>query len=44
MNRRNFVFTSSGAAIGSLIVPGLPDADESGLSTGQPKPLRSATA
>jgi len=46
MNRRNFLFTSSGAAIGTLTVPGIaaeppshspyPD---SGLVTGSPKPL-----
>lgn len=40
MDRRSFVFASSGAAVGTLIVPGLASEDESGLSTGQPKPLR----
>ena len=48
MNRRNFLFTSSGATAGSLLVPGMADADEgdkspyagSGLITGTPKPLR----
>lgn len=48
MNRRNFLFVSSGAAAGSLLVPGLAEADEgdnspfagSGLATGKLKPLR----
>lgn len=48
MNRRTFVFASSGAAAGSLIIPGFADTDgighpppdPSGLTTGQPKPLR----
>jgi len=47
MNRRNFLFTSSGAAAGTLIVPGLAESAEgdsplagSGLATGKPKPLR----
>jgi len=46
MDRRNFLLTSSGAAIGSLAVPGLAAEDEnsgyadSGLITGTPKPLR----
>lgn len=48
MNRRNFLFASSGAAAGSLLVPGLAAADDadkspyagSGLITGKPKPLR----
>lgn len=48
MNRRNFLFGSSGAAAGSLLVPGLTEADEgdkspyagSGLVTGKLKPLR----
>lgn len=48
MDRRNFLFVSSGAAAGSLVVPGLADADDadkspyagSGLITGTPKPLR----
>jgi Fe-Mn family superoxide dismutase len=48
MNRRNFLFTSSGAAAGTLLIPGLAEADEadrsgyagSGLLTGNPKPLR----
>lgn len=48
MNRRGFFFASSGAAAGSLVVPGLANADEgdkspyagSGLVTGTPKGLR----
>ncbi len=48
MDRRNFLFTSSGATAGALLVPGLAEADEadkspyadSGLITGKPKPLR----
>jgi Fe-Mn family superoxide dismutase len=48
IHRRAFLFASSGAAAGSLLVPGLAEADEggpspfadSGLVTGQPKPLR----
>ena len=48
LNRRTFFFTCSGAAAGSLVVPGLMAADEghnplvakSGLSTSKPKPLR----
>jgi Fe-Mn family superoxide dismutase len=47
LSRRNFLFVSSGAAAGSLLVPGLAEADErddyfskSGLVTGAPKPLR----
>jgi Fe-Mn family superoxide dismutase len=48
VNRRTFLFTSSGAAAGSLLVPGLAAADDgegspyagSGLVTGTPKPLR----
>ncbi len=48
MNRRNFIFASSGAAAGTLIVPGLLEAGEddkspyagSGLITGKLKPLR----
>jgi Fe-Mn family superoxide dismutase len=47
MNRRSFVFSSSGAAAGSLLVAGVPDVDlvasqvsESALVTGAPKPLR----
>lgn len=46
-NRRNFLFTSTGAAAGSLLVPGFAEAQEadnpfagSGLVTGTPKPLR----
>jgi Fe-Mn family superoxide dismutase len=47
-SRRNFLFASSGAAAGTLAVPGLLDADDSaagdfshsGLVTGQPKPLK----
>jgi Fe-Mn family superoxide dismutase len=49
LNRRNFLFASSGAAAGSLVVPGLAEADEnaadysdSGLVTGKPKPLKHA--
>jgi Fe-Mn family superoxide dismutase len=48
MNRRHFIFASSGAAAGTLIVPGLLEAGEddqspyagSGLITGALKPLR----
>ena len=48
MERRDFLFASSGAAAGSFLVPGLVEADEadqspyagSGLITGKPKPLR----
>jgi Fe-Mn family superoxide dismutase len=48
MNRRNFLFVSSGAAAGSLLAPGFAEADEgdkspyagSGLVTGKLKPLR----
>jgi hypothetical protein len=48
MDRRNFLFASSGAAAGSLLVPGFVEADEggkspyadSGLATGSLKPLR----
>jgi Fe-Mn family superoxide dismutase len=46
MDRRHFLFASSGAAAGSLVVPGLAEADDhspyagSGLVTGAPKPLR----
>lgn len=48
LNRRNFLFASSGAAAGSLLVPGFAEADEgdkspyagSGLITGKPKTLR----
>jgi Fe-Mn family superoxide dismutase len=47
-SRRNFLFISSGAATGSMLVPGLSNAaddahnhfTDSGLVTGQPKPLR----
>ena len=46
-SRRNFLFASSGAAAGTMLVPGLAEANrddrafsESGLVTGQPKPLR----
>jgi len=49
-SRRNFVFISSGAALGNLIVPGTVQSEEStlqtldfsksGLVTGQPKPLK----
>ena len=48
MHRRSFLFASSGAAAGSLLVPGFAEADDkdtspyagSGLTTGTPKPLR----
>jgi Fe-Mn family superoxide dismutase len=48
MNRRMFVFASSGAAAGSLLVPGFAEPEEvdlaplagSGLATGKLKPLR----
>ena len=49
MDRRTFVFASSGAAAGSLLVTGFAEAhdddaksphSESGLATGKPKPLR----
>lgn len=48
LNRRSFLFASSGAAAGTLVVPGTLNAVESGaidfsqsgLVTGQPKPLR----
>ena len=46
INRRTFLFTSSGAAAGSFVAPGLAGADEgsplagSGLATGKPRPLR----
>jgi Fe-Mn family superoxide dismutase len=48
ISRRHFFFASSGAAAGSLLVPGLLDAAEpdkpdfatSGLATGTPKPLK----
>lgn len=48
MNRRKFLFASSGAAAGTFAVPGLLEAAESGaidfsasgLVTGQPKPLK----
>ena len=48
MDRRAFLFTSSGAASGSLLVPGLAEAQDgspspyanSGLITSKPKPLR----
>ncbi len=47
-SRRNFLFVSTGAAAGSLLVPGSATAEtgphehfaDSGLVTGQPKPLR----
>lgn len=50
-SRRDFVFLSSGAALGNFAAPGLARADEdataskldfsqSGLVTGQPKPLK----
>ncbi len=48
LNRRTFLFASSGAAAGSLLVPGLVGAEDgdtspyagSGLVTGKPKALR----
>ena len=48
MNRRNFLFASSGAAAGTLLVSGIAEAEEgvkapfaeSGLTTGKLKPLR----
>jgi Fe-Mn family superoxide dismutase len=48
IGRRNFLFTSSGAAAGAMIVPGVLEAQEhapaivskSGLATGQIKPLK----
>lgn len=48
VSRRNFLFASSGAAAGSLVVPGLLEAadansvdfSQSGLATGQLKPLK----
>src|SRR5687768_11693757 len=48
ISRRNFFFASSGAAAGSLLVPGLLEAADpdkldfatSGLTTGTPKPLK----
>lgn len=47
VNRRNFLFASTGAATGALMAPGLAEAEEapadyaqSGLVTGQPKPLK----
>jgi Fe-Mn family superoxide dismutase len=46
-SRRNFLFISSGAAAGTILIPGLSDAAQgdspfanSGLVTGKPKPLR----
>jgi Fe-Mn family superoxide dismutase len=49
MHRRSFLFASSGAAAGSLLIPGLTEGAEqdsplagSGLATGKPKPLRHA--
>ncbi len=48
LSRRNFLFASSGAAAGTMLVSGLPEAEAadgvnfsaSGLVTGKPKPLR----
>jgi Fe-Mn family superoxide dismutase len=47
MHRRNFLFASSGAAAGTLLVPGIAEAAQgenpyadSGLATGKLKPLR----
>lgn len=49
LSRRGFLFVSSGAAAGQMLVPGMAAADErrspwaeSGLVTGSPKPLRYA--
>jgi Fe-Mn family superoxide dismutase len=50
MNRRTFLFASSGAAAGTVSIPGFAEADDggkspylgSGLVTGKPKPLRHA--
>jgi len=53
-NRRNFVFLSSGAALGNMVAPGLAaaaddgdshglDFSHSGLVTGKPKPLKHAS-
>lgn len=49
MDRRNFLFASSGAAAGSLLVPGYAEAEDnsspfatSGLVTGKVKPLKYA--
>lgn len=49
-SRRDFVFVSSGAALGNMVVPGMAtaaddhshelDFSDSGLVTGQPKPLK----
>ena len=46
-SRRNFLFASSGAAAGTMLVSGMTEADaadadfsQSGLVTGKPKPLR----
>ncbi len=50
-NRRDFVFLSSGATLGNMVVPGLAatgevkhtselDFSKSGLVTGKPKPLK----
>ena len=53
VSRRSFLFLSSGAAAGHMLVPGFADAEEdghdkpllsnSGLVTGKPKPLRHAS-
>lgn len=50
LSRRNFLFVSSGAAAGSMLVSGLAESGEvdshfaeSGLVTGRPKPLRYAS-
>jgi Fe-Mn family superoxide dismutase len=47
VSRRSFLFVSSGAAAGSMLVPGVVEANEgdsqfahSGLVTGKPKPLK----
>ena len=51
ISRRDFVFLSSGAAVGTMVVPGIASADDhedkhgldfshSGLVTGKPKPLK----
>ena len=49
VSRRNFLFASSGAAAGTMLIPGLAEASDdnhfaqSGLVTGKPKPLRYAS-
>ncbi len=48
LSRRGFLFASTGAAAGTFVVTGFPEADgldpaKSGLITGRPKPLRYAS-